>query len=191
MVTLNVKKITERFEKLLNIKFEAAPDVSKNARRFRNGNNELIINSRRAEYGCYDRNGEFRKKVWFEAAKVKTTKEAITAVSAYFLETNDRLDVERIIDEVENKLDFQFEIDYSGTFFIDEKKKYFAISHTIPWESTFMDFSIPNFDPTTLTANEVKSADEAVDRLSEFLINNFNCFKAQHRNKQIDEIFED
>jgi len=191
MVTLNVKKITERFENLLNIRFEPAPDVSKKAWRFRNGNNELIINSRKAEYGCYDSNGEFRKTTWFEAAKVKTTKEAITAVSAYFLKTNDRLDVERIIAEVQNKLDFRFEPDNCGRFYLYEDNKYFGISHTIPWESTYMDCSIPNFDPTTLTANEVKSADEAVERLSEFLINNFICFKAQHRNKQIDEIFED
>ncbi len=190
MVTLNVKKITERFEKLLNIQFEPAPDVSKNARRFRNGNNELIINSRRAEYGSY-KNGEFRKKVWFEAAKVKTTKEAINAVSGYFLYTNDRLDVERIIAEVENKLDFQFENDHSFTFYIDEGKKYFGISNTIPWESTYVDLSVRNFNPITLTANDVKSADEAVDRLCEFLIKNFNCFRAQHRDKRIDEIFED
>jgi len=190
MVVINTGKIKRELKEHLNVEFEAAPHISKAAYCYRDGDTEYLMNTGGVQRLDNDGTGKKLKTILFRAGDVETSEDAIRKIYKHLAPANDKLNIEIIVAELERKLNFRFNHNSRvGYIYFDEKDKKITIDFRIHWSVNY--FGPGNQYATILHYWDVASANEAIEKISDFLMVNFNSFKAHLREQRIDEIFAD
>ena len=190
MVVINTGKIKRELKEHLNVEFKAAPHISKAAYCYKDGDTEYLMNTGGVQRLDYDGIGKKSKTILFKAGDVETSEDAIRKIYKHLAPANDKLNIEIIVEELERKLNFRFNHNSRlGYIYFDEKDKEISIDYLIHWTVSY--YADGNYDRTVLVYWDVASANEAIEKIANFLMANFSCFKGHLREQRIDEIFAD